>query len=90
MTVYLKPAWRVPARQDRVFHSEKCQHYQKANDKSVFDEMPESEIPDDVRPCKECKGENNRQFEQNRETYEKLQSEDFGPEDLDMTPTGER
>jgi len=90
MTVYLKPAWRVAAKQDRVYHTKDCQHYQKAPDKSVFDEMAEEDVPDDVRICKECDGDSHRKHEQNSSQYDTLSDPDFGPDDLDMTPTGER
>lgn len=89
MTVYLKPSFRVNSSQERVYHTEKCQHYRKGNPE-VFKEIPKSEVPDNVRRCKACAGTANKNTSPREALADRLEREDFKPEDLGLSPMGER
>jgi hypothetical protein len=90
MKVFVKNSWRVNSGQQRVYHTdEDCQHLQKARQERIMEKELDNLI--DVRECKECSGRSDSGTSGcSHELNQFLQRDDVGPEDVGLTPKGER
>lgn len=87
MRVQLKPAWRTRSDSHRVYHTEDCQYVERANE-GAFKTKELEDIPDEVKECNACQGEFPQREGYSHEFNEAVQ--DMDPEDLGLTPIGER
>jgi hypothetical protein len=90
MKVFVKNSWRVSPGQDRVYHTdEDCIHLNKTTPERIMEKELVNLV--DVRECKECSGESDiGRGDSDHELNQFLQRDDIGPEDVGLTPEGER
>jgi hypothetical protein len=90
MKVLMKSKWRVNTVSDHVYHTkEDCQYIDKAK-AGVFREVELEEVPDDARECKACSGTADNERPERDSLAESIENNDIDPEDIGLSPMGER
>lgn len=89
MKVLIKPKWRVNAVSDHVYHTDECQYVGKAKP-DVFKKISLDDVPDGARECKACAGTADNERGERDSLAEFIENNNVGPEDVGLSPMGER